>query len=144
MRWFVQRVALLLLGLALVAGVAWWFVARQTIDFAGILQPRVPAPNGIEDWEIDLLMSSASTAYLNRALEPGRDRSELEVELLITSHPTKVFRGKLHRDTLRLEDGHGRAKVRIHPVNGDIPAEDRVPDHLLLSRVEVHARVFCR
>jgi hypothetical protein len=142
MRWFLQRLAFLLVAVALLAGLAWWFVTSRTIDLVGILQPRVPAPQDLSDWEIDLRMSDESIRYLHRALGPARGSNELEVRILVTSHPTRVFKGKLHRDTIEL--ANARAKVRIHPVNDDIPAEDCVPNELLLPGVEAHTRVDCR
>jgi len=56
--------------------------------------------------------------------------------------PTRLFKGKLHRDTIQLTEA--RAKVRIHPINDDMPAEHCVPDEFLTSRAMAHTRVDCR
>jgi hypothetical protein len=147
MRWFVHRVLLVLALVGLTLGAVYYFVLLQPVEFIGILQPRAAVAQarglGPEYWHVKLGMSGESVRLLHRALDPARGKEALDVQLLISSDPTRVFMGKLSRDQIRLEDAS--ASVRIHPVNGDIPAEHVVPVSLLnISDVMVRVRVHVR
>jgi len=104
------------------------------------------------DWEIELKIpqkhiGQVLTAFKN--LPPG---SELDVDLLLVSAPTRTFKGKLKRDRISSQaevnkDDNNEpdpiviAWVRID--GKDIPPEDRIPAELLLSGTEVRTRIRC-
>jgi hypothetical protein len=84
-----------------------------------------------------------------RALGPGQ--TELDVDLLLTTEPTRVFRGKLTRDRIGGEVSADRenpdtepgllASVRID--GSDLPAGQAIPPELLVVGTETHARIRC-
>ena len=78
--------------------------------------------------------------------------TELDVDLLVTSEPTRVYKGKLAQLKLageaspaKEESGDAEpvvlASVRID--GPGIAPEDRIPPMLLISGTEVHAKVRC-
>ncbi|HXG10037.1 MAG TPA: hypothetical protein VNK04_09625 [Gemmataceae bacterium] len=78
--------------------------------------------------------------------------SELEVDLLVKSAPTEVFKGKLTRSKLAgAADQHRDENNEAEPVvvarvrisGDDIPAEKQIPQRLLLADTQVNAKVRC-
>src|SRR5437016_1006386 len=90
------------------------------------------------------------------ALHVRDEELVLDVDFLLRSDPTRVFRGKLHRHKVGGEanpshDEAASASNEAEPVvvayvridGDDIDADRRVPPELLLSGTEVHAKVRC-
>jgi len=102
-------------------------------------------------WEAELKVPQKHIGQVLRAYtELGT--SKLDVDLLVTSAPTRKFRGVLLRDKLSGEampnrDEHNEsAPVVMGYVSLDdpsIPEDLRVPPELFVSGVQVHATVRC-
>lgn len=101
-------------------------------------------------WEIELRIPHRNAGPILEALGSG-GAAELDVDLLLTSVPTRTFRGKLAHAQMAAEaraepDGDNpepvlRGAVRIS--GADIPEQLRIPADLLVSGTEVHAKVRC-
>src|SRR5262249_13960581 len=108
---------------------------------------------GAEDhgWEVELKILHQHVGQVLEAFAGSEAPAELDVDLLLLSAPTRVFKGKLARHNLAGEaspdpDGEGaepvvRASVRID--GPDIAAADRIPRDLLITGTEVHAKIRC-
>src|SRR2546427_648109 len=102
----VSLVLLVLVG-GLVALVVWRPRYARKIDLLGLLKPTAPAPAGnagakrprLEDWHIEL---SIPERHIERILEiyETAGTHELDVEILLTNLPTRLFRGKLSREKI--------------------------------------------
>jgi hypothetical protein len=103
-------------------------------------------------WEVELKVPQKHIGQILMAFDPKKPGHELDVDILLSSAPTRVFKGKLSRDKIAGEAIPNRddnnesepvvlATVRID--GDDIPAADRVPHDLLLTGTEVHAKVRC-
>lgn len=111
---------------------------------------RIGDKNG--PWEIELKIPQKHIGQVLQAFDPKNPKKELEVDLLLSSDPTRVFKGRLSRDKIAGEALPNRddnnesepvviATVRIE--GNDIPSADRLPRGLLLTGTEVHAKVRC-
>ncbi len=104
------------------------------------------------DWEIELKIPQKNIGQVLQAYMNKAPSSELDVDILLTSMPTKTFKGKLRRSKIAFQaitnrdannepDPVVQAWVRI---SGEgIPADARVPSSQLLAGTEVHARIRC-
>jgi HlyD family secretion protein len=101
-------------------------------------------------WEVELKIPQKHVGQILAAF--GSDVRELDVDLLLLSDPTHVYKGKLARDKIsgeanvRREETDETEPVLIATVRldgADIPAEDRLPRERLLTGTEVHAKVRC-
>jgi hypothetical protein len=102
-------------------------------------------------WEIELKIPQQHIGQVRRAF--GNDENaKLEVDLLITSTPTRTFKGILYRSKTAGEavpnrDDHNEsAPVVIAYVSLDdpaIPEDQRVPRELMVSGVDVRAKIRC-
>jgi hypothetical protein len=106
----------------------------------------------ISDWEVELRIPQKNIGQVLAEFADNPERRELDVDLLLMSDPTSVYKGKLARDRISPEANPTRddnnetepvvvAWVRID--GKDIPEGDRVPKDLLLTGTEVHAKVRC-
>lgn len=106
----------------------------------------------LTDWEIKLKIPQKHIGQVLRAFKTNDPAETLDVDLLVTSHPTRTFKGKLRRDKIALQAQNQRdandepepvvmAWVRIH--GEDIPEESRIPPPFLLSDVEIRSRIRC-
>jgi hypothetical protein len=104
------------------------------------------------EWEIELKIPQKNVGQILAAFNKNGLGDELDVDLLLTTTPTKTFKGKLRRDKISPEAAPNRndnnesdpvvlAWVRIH--GNDIPKEYRVPPDLLVTGTDVHTRVRC-
>lgn len=102
-------------------------------------------------WEIELKIPQKHIGQVLRAFGPDPN-SKLDVDLLLTSAPTRTFRGVLYRNKVAGEavpnrDDHNEsAPVVIAYVTLDdpsIPEDLRVPKDLLVTGVEVHSKIRC-
>jgi multidrug efflux pump subunit AcrA (membrane-fusion protein) len=110
---------------------------------------RLGAKNG--PWEVELKIPQKHIGQVLEAFKrEGKDT--LDVDFLLRSDPTRKFKGILSLDKIAgqanpSQDDTGEAepvvlaKVRID--GDDIPEDSRVPPELLLSGIEVHAKIRC-
>lgn len=106
---------------------------------ANLRQPRTDA------WYVEIPIPWNAVDMLRERTRGVQ--GSLDVELLLVSTPTTVFRGKLPIEQIatakRDVADSCRARVRIHPVNGDISARATIPTELLLPGTEVHTKLHC-
>lgn len=102
-------------------------------------------------FEVELKIPQKHIGQVLRAFGP-EPNAKLDVDLLLTSTPTRTFRGVLYRDRVSGEavpnrDDHNEsAPVVIAYVLLDdpsIPEDMRVPKNLLVTGVEVHSKIRC-
>jgi hypothetical protein len=106
------------------------------------------------NWEIELKIPQKHIGQVLWAFEhEGKD--ELDVDLLVRSEPTRVFKGKLHRNKIAGEatpnkDDNNESEpvvlARVRLTGDGIADADCLPIQrldLLVTGVEVHAKVKC-
>src|SRR5262249_55248162 len=111
----------------------------------GLVNARQPfieiiGPGVLEDpsqFRIEISLTPADLKRVLAASEEAEPGNALDVDLLLTTHPTGSYRGKLER----AHEQTGLADIRIHSVGGDIPPQSCIDDKFLLRGTEVHARV---
>lgn len=102
-------------------------------------------------WEIELKIPQKHIGQVLGALAQS-PKHELEVDLLVTSVPTRVFKGRLSRDKIAGEATPNRddnnesepvvlAWVRID--GPDIRDSEKLPREMLVTGVEVHSKIRC-
>jgi hypothetical protein len=103
-------------------------------------------------WEVELKIPQKHIGQVMRAFDSREANPKLDVDLLVTSAPTRTFRGvlfmdKTARDAVPNRDDHNEsAPVVIAYVSLDdpsIPEDLRVPRNLMVTGVEVHAKIRC-
>jgi hypothetical protein len=103
------------------------------------------------DWEIELKIPQKHIGQVLRAFETS-GKNELEVDLLLTSVPTKTYKGILARDKIGGEASPNKddvnesdpvvlASVRIR--GPGIAKSDAIPKDQLVPGVEIHAKIRC-
>jgi hypothetical protein len=110
---------------------------------------RVGDKSGV--WEIELKVPQKHIGQILHAIKRS-PKKELEVDLLLMSEPTKVYKGKLAADQIAGEakpnqdENNESEPVVLVTVRIDGPGiapADRLPRDLLLTETEVHAKVRC-
>jgi hypothetical protein len=135
----------------------WWTVLDA--DFREKLHqtvkpsdPIVRLGNVDGRWELELKIPQKHIGQVRSAFKSDDPDARLDVTLLVTSAPTRKFRGVLIQDKTSKEatpnrDEHNEsAPVVIAYVSLDdpsIPEDQRVPHDLLVTGVEVHAKIRC-
>jgi hypothetical protein len=134
-----------------------------TSDFREILlnrrvNPREPlmrigqTSTRVADWEVELKIPQKNIGQVLAAYPANDSRAELDVDLLLISQPTRVYKGKLARYKISAEanpnsDDNNETEpvviARVRISGDDIPKEDQLPAKLLLTGTEVHAKVRC-
>jgi hypothetical protein len=121
------------------------------------VQPNEPilrighATSQIRDWEVELRIPQKNIGQVLGAFADDPSK-ELDVDLLLLSAPTSVYKGKLARIKVSPEANPNRddnnetepvviAWVRIS--GPDIPEDDQIPAKLLVTGTEVHAKIRC-
>jgi hypothetical protein len=105
-----------------------------------------------EDWELELKIPQKHVGQVLKAFETNDPEEELDVDFLLSSNPTEVFKGRLARKKISpaatpdwTDNNEAQpvvyAWVRIQ--GKDIPKESQLPPELLLTGTGVHARVRC-
>jgi hypothetical protein len=127
----------------------WDFRERLTNRAVKPSEPLLRIGDKGRGWEVELRIPHRSVGPILEAFAAGAE--ELDVDLLLTSQPTRTFRGKLMRPRLAAAASRDhdadtpepfvRASVRLD--GPDIPAEQRLPQELLVTGTEVHAQVRC-
>src|SRR5262249_8829224 len=106
-------------------------------------------------WEIELKIPQKHIGQVKYAAERNPDK-ELDVDLLVRSDPTRIFKGKLkyiagsadpHKDENNEAEPIVLAYVRL---TGDdipdyycLPKQPQLQPGLLVSGTEVHAKIRC-
>lgn len=115
----------------------------------GQVDPKNPK---LGDWEVELKIPQKHIGQVLRAFKTKEGAEELDVDVLLKTMPTAVFKGKLRRDKIALQaqnerDAHDEpepvvlAWVRVH--GDDIPARYRIPLTELVTSTEVNTRIRC-
>jgi hypothetical protein len=130
---------------------SWDFRERLTNRFVKPSDPLLRLGDRERGWEVELKVPHTHISQVLEAFAAGGSGAELDVDLLLTSLPTRTFRGKLARDQVAAEaglerDGEStgpvvRASVRID--GPDIAAEERIPPELLVTGTAVHGKIRC-
>lgn len=101
-------------------------------------------------WELELKIPQKHVNQVLRAFDEKDPNPKLWVDILVTSHPTTVYKGILYKSEISGEavpnkDDHNEtAPVVVAYVSLDdpeIPQEYRLPEQLLVTGVEVHAKI---
>lgn len=103
-------------------------------------------------WEAELRIPQKHIGQVLHAFKGKPPDAELDVDLLLLSAPTRVFKGKLARNKIAGEavpntedasepDPVVLASVRID--GPDIAPANRLPRDLLLTGTEIHTRIQC-
>jgi hypothetical protein len=102
--------------------------------------------------EVELKIPEKHIGQVKRAFDTTQADPKLEVDLLLTSAPTRTYRGVLYKSRLSGEatpnrDSHDEsAPVVVAYVSLDddsIPEDMRVPRSEFVTGVEVHAKIRC-
>lgn len=128
-------------------------------DFREKLSQRVVKPSdpllriGALDkrWEVELKIPQKHVGQLLRGFDTAPE-GELDVDLLLSSEPTRTFKGKLARPQIAGEAVLGQdeseesepvvfASVRLD--GDDIAEAERIPADMLVTGTEVHSKVRC-
>jgi hypothetical protein len=115
---------------------------------------RLGAQDG--PWEIELNIPQKHIGQVLKAFEAqkrkGIARGVLDVDFLLRSDPTRVFKGKLFADKVAPEANPNKEEgTEAEPIvlaivaidDKTIAQTDRLPHELLLSHAEVHAKIRC-
>ncbi|MFO0809357.1 MAG: hypothetical protein U0746_12090 [Gemmataceae bacterium] len=132
-------------------------------DFRELLNKQVKASDAVlrlgdkvGAWELELKIPQKHIGQVRRAYKTNDPSEGLEVDLLLTSAPTRTFRGVLYRDkdnsyiageaVPNRDDHNESAPVVFGYVKLDdpsIPEDMRVPRDLMVAGVEVHSKIRC-
>jgi hypothetical protein len=104
------------------------------------------------DWEVELKIPQKHIGQILQAFPSTDPDAELDVDLLLSSAPTSIYKGRLARRKVAMEATPNRdennesepvvlAWVRLDGTG--IAESDRVPRNLRLTSTEVHAKVRC-
>lgn len=102
-------------------------------------------------WEIELKIPQKHIGQVLQAFQANKNK-DLDVDVLLTTVPTRVFKGKLSRDKIAGEANPNRdANNESEPVvlawvridGADISKGDLLPNELYLTGVEVHSKIRC-
>jgi hypothetical protein len=136
---------------------------KSKVEQAGLVE-QLPVADLLQQVKVFRTLQNRldGTKVLHRAVEVGWlkpaeagalvKESELDVDLLVKSAPTDVYKGKLarskiagaadqHRDDNNEQEPVVVARVRI--AGADIPEADQIPRRLLLTDTQVNAKVRC-
>jgi hypothetical protein len=102
-------------------------------------------------WEIELRIPQKHIGQVLQAFEKNHNR-DLDVDLLVLSAPTHVYKGKLSRNSIageavpNTEDTNESEPIVLGSIRidgDDIAKTDQLPPDLLLTGTEVHSRIRC-
>jgi hypothetical protein len=106
----------------------------------------------LADWEIELKIPQKHYGQVLEALQDKGSGEEMAVDFMVSSLPTRTFKGillkskitnvRVNRDANNKGDLVVQAYVRIS--GSDIPEEYRLTIDLLLTGVEIQARIRSR
>jgi hypothetical protein len=100
----------------------------------------------VSEWEIELQIPQKEVGPVLQAFGHSGSNAELDVDLVLATLPTKIFKGKLKKASIALQaNAHNEpdpvvlASVRIS--GSDIPRQYQLTSDLLLTGTEVRARI---
>lgn len=114
--------------------------------------PLLRVGNTAGAWQVEMKIPQSAMSQLLRAYKTGDGNEYLEVDLLVTSAPTQTFRGRLYRrdvmnEAVQNKDDHNESELVVYAyvrVNDpDMPAHEHIPKDMLVTGVEVHAKIRC-
>lgn len=130
-----------------------WLIDHSAIFAEGYLQPvaRLEVPRAAPGvfqvgsfpinpaaWRVELVLRTPDVARLMTAR-----RSEFDVQLKLASRITQLYSGKLKLADITIVDEYrAHARVRIHPIDGDILPQERLESEDLLAGCDVYARIY--
>jgi hypothetical protein len=111
-----------------------------------------PGKNKISDWEIELKIPQKHIGQVLEAFGRLKAGEDLDVDILLKSEPTRMYKGKLARNKVAAEATPNRdennesdpvtfAWVRVH--GKDIPADYQIPADKLVADLAVTTKVRC-
>ena len=123
----------------------------QSIMRIGAYNPD-PKKNKLSDWEIELKIPQKHVGQVLSAFQRLKGGEELDVDILLTSEPTRMYKGKLSRNKIAAEatpnkDDNNESEpvtmawVRIS--GAGIPPVDQVPPEMLLAGLDVRTKIRC-
>lgn len=128
---------------------SWDFRERLTNRAVKPSDPLLRIGDKDHGWEVELQVQHSQVGPVMEAFSAGG--ADLDVDLLLTSVPTRHFKGKLAPSQLaraavadhesELPQNIVRAMIRID--GPDIADADRIPAELLLTGGEVHGKINC-
>jgi hypothetical protein len=142
----------LLLLCAVACGAILLFFARgrtdallvQAVGSLRLVNEEAELSDNLDAWEIRLQMPGTSTTHVMAVLEALPEKTWIDVDLVLSTVPTKRFLGKIGRETIEPRVRKEQAlAVRIHPVRGDIPPDLLIPAKFLLRGTDVVATLHC-
>jgi hypothetical protein len=110
--------------------------------------------NKSKRWEVELKISQKHIGQVLKAFETT-GAQELDVDLLVLSAPTRVFKGKLrldkvageanppHEETATGTETEPVVLAWVRIAGDDIPDDERIPPELLTTGIEVHSKIRC-
>jgi hypothetical protein len=130
----------------------WGFREQLTNRTVKPSDPLLRIGDKTQRWEIELKIPQKHIGQVLQGFRTNKPDEELDVDLLLASHPTEVYKGKLARRkiageaTPNKDDPNEADPVVLASVRIDgpgIPAEKRLPKELLVTGTEVHSRIRC-
>jgi hypothetical protein len=115
-------------------------------------EPLLRVGDRTQDWEIELKIPQKHIGQILQAYASQDPEELLDVDVLLASAPTHVYKGKLPRGRVGMEatpnkdDNNESDPVVLAWVRLDDPhikEEDRVPRNLRVTGSEVHVKVRC-
>jgi hypothetical protein len=104
------------------------------------------------DWQVELRIPEKHLGQLLQAYRSAAPEEELDLDLLLTTLPTRTFAGKLAKSKIASQASVNGVNNTTEPFHlglvrisgADIPAECRLPPELLLAGTEVRALIRLR
>jgi hypothetical protein len=130
----------------------WGFRENLTNKFVKPSEQLLRVGDTDQAWEIELKIPQKHIGQILYAFGSNKPDAKLDVDILLSTAPTRVFKGILERSRIGGEATPNKdeatdtepvvqAFVRIE---GDgIASADRIPDDLYLTGAEVHTKVRC-
>ena len=115
-------------------------------------EPLLRIGDKARPWEVEIKIPQQAIRPILRAFPAEDPESELDVDLMLLTAPTRTFKGKLPRARIAAqacpnrEDANHPQPIVLASVRLDGPGiaeADRVPADLFLTGTDVHAKVRC-
>ena len=130
----------------------WGFREKLTNKYVKPSEPLLRVGNRKGPWEIQLKIPQKHIGQIKQAFDPKDPNAELDVDLLLASVPTKVFKGRLARSKIAGEavpdkedtnDNEPTVLASVRISGTGIKEEDQIPAQYLTAGTEVHTKVRC-
>jgi len=133
----------------------WGFQENLTNRYVKPSEPLLRVGNRKGPWEIELKIPQKHIGQIKKAFNV-LNTNELDVDLLVTSAPTRTFKGKLPRERIAGEatptkddpnDTEPMVLAAVYIKDHGIPDGESIHDYengaLLVAGTEVHTKVRC-